>query len=358
MTNIKKRKADHIEIALNEDVTMSRSTGLEHRHFSHQALPEIALEDISLATNFLGHDIAAPLLISSMTGGSTYGETINRHLGEAAQALQIPMGVGSQRIMLEQPDVLSSFKSARDAAPDISIFGNMGIAQLNDGVGASDIRYVVEAIGANGCFLHMNPLQEAVQPSGDSNFRELLDQIGSLVEQVDFPILAKEVGCGISPEISKSLADRGVTAIDVSGAGGTSWAKIESLRTDDPVQQRLGDVFKNWGIPTADALISNRRVLPDLPLIASGGIRTGLDVAKAIALGADTAAFAMPLLQPALQSAQAVIRTIEQILQELRVTMFLVGAKDIPDLKASRHLLQEESWSSLQDSQSQSGCQS
>lgn len=348
MTNIKKRKSDHIDIVLTEDVSMSRPTGFADYHFTNQALPELALEDISVRTNFLGHDIRAPLLISGMTGGSEHGETINRHLGEAAQALQIPMGVGSQRILLEQPDVLDSFKAARDAAPDIPIFGNMGVAQLNDGVGHEDIRRVVEAIRGDGCFLHLNPLQEAVQTSGDTNFRGLTDQIGELTQRLDFPILVKEVGCGISADVAASLAECDIAAIDVSGAGGTSWAYIESRRSEDPLKQRLGEVLRDWGIPTVEALTSCRRALPSFPLIASGGIRTGLDVAKALVLGADAAAFAMPLLKPAMKSGEAVIQTIEQIIHELRVVMYLIGARDISALKASGDLLKRTA-SSLHD---------
>lgn len=338
---ISERKTDHIDIGLHQDVSMSRSTGFADYHFMHQALPELALEDVSVKTNFLGFTLDAPILISSMTGGNERAETINQHLGEAAEALKIPMAVGSERIAIEHPETADTFKVARDAAPNVPIFGNIGAVQLNYGITADDLHQAIKILKADGLFLHVNPLQEAIQSEGDTNFRGLLDEIGNLANQVDFPLLVKEVGCGIAAEIAVSLADRGVAAIDVSGAGGTSWASIESKRATDPGRQRLGEVFSNWGIPTVESLQGCREALPDYPLIASGGIRNGLDVAKAIALGADLVAFAMPLLEPATRSTEAVIETIKQIIHECRVAMFLIGARDIPALKASRRLLRK-----------------
>lgn len=251
------------------------------------------------------------------------------------------MAVGSQRIAIEHPETADTFKVARDAAPDVPIFGNIGAVQLNYGIAADELHQAIKILNADGLFLHVNPLQEAIQSEGDTNFRGLLDQIGHLAKQVDFPLLVKEVGCGIAPEIAVSLAERGVAAIDVSGAGGTSWASIESKRTTDPERQRLGEVFSNWGIPTVESLELCRRALPNYPLIASGGIRNGLDVAKAIALGADLVAFAMPLLEPATRSTEAVIQAINQIILECRVAMFLIGARDIASLKERSHLLKK-----------------
>lgn len=342
MTDIEKRKEDHIEIGLSENVSMEKSTGFDQFSFMHQALPELAFRDISLETAFLGRDIGAPILISSMTGGNDRAETINRHLGEAAQRLRLPMAVGSQRILIEQPKVLNSFKAARKAAPNIPIYGNLGAVQLNNGVEFEHVHRVVDFIQGDGCFLHMNPLQEVVQTEGDTDFRGLLDKIGELADTLDFPVLAKEVGCGIAPEIAVALAKRGVSAIDISGAGGTSWASIEAQRAESPGKRRLGEVFSDWGIPTTESLVLCREALPDFPFIASGGIRNGLDVAKALALGADLVAFAMPLLKPATISTEAVIETIEQILMELRVAMFLIGADDLSSLKTKRHLLKKQ----------------
>lgn len=339
MTDIKKRKFDHIEIGLTSDVSMTKPTGFEHFYFMHQALPEMALEDVVTDTSFLGHDLGAPILISSMTGGNEQAETINRHLGEAARAFRLPMAVGSQRIAIEHPEVARSFTVAREAAPDIPIFGNLGAVQLNYGVHIGQIREAVQMIQGDGMFFHLNPLQEMVQPGGDRNFRGLLRQIGEVSRQLDVPVLAKEVGCGISPDLAVKLVDHGVSVIDVSGAGGTSWASIEARRTTDPQAKRLGEVFSNWGIPTVECLQLCREALPKTPLIASGGIRTGLDVAKALVLGADLVAFAMPLLEAAAKSAEAVKETLEQIIHELRITMFLVGARDLPSLKEKKHLL-------------------
>ncbi len=341
MGEISQRKLDHIELCLTGDVTMNRATGFNRFQFVHQALPELDLNEVSLKTEFLGHQIAAPILISSMTGGPARGEDINRRLGEAAQALGLPMGVGSQRIIFEDAEAQRTFQAARLAGPDIPLFANLGAVQLNYGFSTRQIREAVNSIGANGIFLHLNALQEVVQPGGNTNFRGLLERIGEVVQEVDFPVLVKEVGCGISPSVAKRLAGQGVSAVDVSGAGGTSWAKIEANRTTNPLLRTLGEVFGEWGIPTADSLILCREELPEFPLIASGGIRTGLDAAKAIALGADLVGFAMPLLNPATKSTADVVITLEQIITELRVAMFLIGARDIPSLQASRYLLKE-----------------
>jgi isopentenyl-diphosphate delta-isomerase len=341
MSDITQRKRDHIELCLSEDVAMARSTGFERYTFLQEALPELAPEDISLETTFLGRKLAAPFMIASMTGGPAQGEAINRHLAEAAQALNVPLGVGSMRIIFERPETLKSFQAVRVAAPDAMLFANLGAVQLNYGLGVEQCQEVVSVLGADGLFFHLNALQEMVQPKGDTNFRGLLERIAAVVKAVDFPVLIKEVGCGIAPGTARALIERGVAAIDVSGAGGTSWAKIEGRRANDPTQRTLGEVFANWGIPTTVALSLCRAELPYAPLICSGGIRTGLDAAKAIALGADMVSFALPLLEAATRSGAEVQSALRQLMAELRLAMFLVGARDIQALKASRHRLLE-----------------
>ena len=341
MTDITQRKRDHLDLCLTQDVAMDSLAGFESYAFIHQALPEIRRSDVSLETTFLGHRLKAPILVSSMTGGPVQGETINRNLAEAAQRLGLPMGLGSQRIAVERPEAVASFAVARQAAPDILLIANLGAVQLNYGYDASHCQRAVEMAGADALYLHLNPLQEAVQPEGDTDFEGLEQKIAELIHQVDFPVLIKEVGSGISPQVAARLAAAGVAAIDVGGAGGTSWSRIEAHRA--PGSRALGEVFANWGIPTASCLVGCRRELPDLPLVASGGIRTGIDAAKALVLGADLVGLAMPLLAPATRSADAVVAVLEQILLELKTAMFLLGARDIQTLKRSRHLLIEKS---------------
>jgi isopentenyl-diphosphate delta-isomerase len=341
MTDIARRKLDHIALALSGDVAHRTPTGFDRYYFLHEALPELAPEDVDLSTTFLGKRLAAPFLVASMTGGPERGADINRHLAEGAQATGVAMGVGSQRIVFERPETLRSFQVAREAAPDVLLVGNIGAVQLNYGFDAAKCAEAVRLIGADALYLHLNALQEIVQPEGDTNFRGLIDRIAEVVAGVDFPVLIKEVGSGIAPATARALAKAGVAAIDLAGVGGTSWAKIEGHRADDPGQRTLGDVFGEWGIPTETSLRLCREALPTMPLIASGGIRTGLDAAKAIALGADLVSFAKPLLAPATRSGAEVELAIRQLMAELRTAMFLLGIKDIPSLKASRHLLRE-----------------
>ncbi|MEB3223460.1 MAG: type 2 isopentenyl-diphosphate Delta-isomerase [Candidatus Sericytochromatia bacterium] len=339
--DIAQRKLDHIAISLEQDVAMRATrTGLDAWRFIPEALPELRPEDISLRTTFLGRPLEAPVLIASMTGGPELGATINANLARAAQTLGLAMAVGSQRIQFEQPAAMASFRVVREVAPDVLLMGNVGAVQLNLGFDAARCAEAVAAIGADALYLHLNALQEVVQPGGDTDFRGLVGRIGEVVRGVPFPVLVKEVGCGIAPGTAARLAAQGVAAIDVAGAGGTSWAKIEAARAADPANRTLGEVFGEWGLPTADALIGCRAVLPELPLVASGGLRTGLEAAKAIALGADMVAFAMPLLGPATRSPAATEAALRQILLELRTAMFLLGVADIPTLRRSRHLLQ------------------
>lgn len=334
-TETQLRKADHIRICLDEDVQFQQTTnGLERYRFTHCCLPELDLQDIDLSTSFLGKSLAAPLLISSMTGGTELAKTINHRLAEVAQEYGIAMGVGSQRVAIENPDVISTF-SVRSLAPDILLFANIGAVQLNYSYGLDQCLRAVDWLEADALILHLNPLQECVQTRGDTNFRGLLTKIADLCQKLPVPVIAKEVGNGISGAMAQKLIEAGVSAIDVAGAGGTSWAKVESERAEDAKQRRLGATFADWGLPTADCITSIRAIAPEIPLIASGGLHNGLEVAKAIALGADLAGLARPFLQAACESEAALHELTEVLIAELTTVLFCTGNATISALKQS-----------------------
>lgn len=326
------RKRDHIAIALGERSQFSRSAGFEDLHFIHQGLPEISLDEVDLSCEFLGKKLSAPLLISSMTGGPAQGASINQHLAEAAQKIGIGMGVGSQRIAFSDPAAQASF-ALRPFAPDILLLGNLGAVQLNYGFDESHCREAVAMIGADALYLHLNPLQEAIQPEGDTHFKQLWPKITQLCQSLPFPLLLKECGCGLSGELATKAAQAGIAALEISGAGGTSWSLIESQRSSDPLRRQLGETFADWGIPTPLSLQLCRQAAPQMPLIASGGIRSGLDAAKAIAMGAQLVSVAKPFLQAATESTEAVQERIQLFLMELRVAMFCVGARNLAELR-------------------------
>lgn len=329
------RKADHLRICLDENVQFNSTTnGLEHYRFSHCCLPELDWNEISLTTTFLGKQLLAPLLISSMTGGTEQAGIINQRLASVAQHYKIAMGVGSQRVVVEKPQVASTF-AVRSRAPDILLFANLGAVQLNYDYGLDECLRLVDLLEADALILHLNPLQECIQPKGDTNFRGLLDKIYQLCSKLPVPVIAKEVGNGISAPMAEKLIAAGVTAIDVAGAGGTSWAKVESERAGNAQQRRLGMTFADWGLPTAECITSIRTTAPEVPLIASGGLRDGLDVAKAIALGADIAGLAWPFLQAAAQSEAAVDALAEVLIAEITTVLFCTGNATLDDLKHS-----------------------
>ena len=335
------RKADHLRICLEEDVQFRQtSSGLERYHFLHCCLPELDLQDIDQTTTFLGKSLSSPLLISSMTGGTDLAKTINFRLAAVAQRYGLAMGVGSQRVVVENPEVASTFK-VRSLAPNILLFANLGAVQLNYRYGLDECLKVVDLLEADALILHLNPVQECVQTKGDTNFRGLLDKIATLCEKLPVPVIAKEVGNGISAVMAQKLIAAGVSAIDVAGAGGTSWAKVESERAQDARQRRLGMTFADWGIPTAECITSIRAVAPTVPLIASGGLRNGLDAAKAIALGADLAGMAMPFLQAANESEAAVSELVEILQAEIAITMLCTGSATLADLKSASLQRQE-----------------
>ncbi len=325
------RKKEHLELCLDgRAVTGPHGTGLDRYTFLHNALPEVDMAEIDLSTTFLGKPLKAPLLISSMTGGFELARRVNRNLSLAAQRLGLAMGVGSQRVALENKSVADSFE-VRDLAPDVLLLANLGAVQLNYGYSIDQCRQAVRMIQADGLILHLNVLQEAVQPEGNRNFKGLAGKIGDICRQLEVPVLAKEVGSGISAGVALRLKEVGVKAIDVAGRGGTSWYAVEAIRAARK-KQPASLTFADWGIPTEEALTQVRAAVPDLEIVASGGIRNGLDIAKSIALGANIAAIGQPLLAPALESAEKVVKFLLAIIEEIRVAMLCVGAANLTAL--------------------------
>lgn len=332
------RKADHLRICLEENVQFNTtSNGLENYRFSHCCLPEIDPSNITLTTTFFNKTLGSPLLISSMTGGTEQAKTINYRLAATAQKYQIAMGVGSQRVAIENEEVADTF-AVRSIAPDILLFANIGAVQLNYNYGIEQCQKAIDILEADALILHINPLQEFIQTEGDTNFRGLLAKISTLCAKLPVPVIAKEVGNGISGKMALKLIDAGVEAIDVAGAGGTSWAKIEGERAKDFRQKRLGTTFANWGLPTAECLTQVRAVGPDIPLIASGGLRNGLDVAKTIALGADLVGLAWPFLQAAAESQESLNQLAEVLIAELTGVLFCTGHTNLTELQNSDSL--------------------
>jgi len=330
---IEGRKREHIDTVLNEDVDAKGvSTGFERFYFEHVALPEIELNEVDTSCRMFGRDLSAPLLISSMTGGTDIARDINLRLAEAASSLGIAMGVGSQRAAIEQSVFADTFR-VRSVAPDILLFANLGAVQLNYGYTVDQARQAVEMIEADALFLHLNPLQEAVQSGGDRNWKGLLDKIGVLVNGLSVPVVVKEVGNGISVSVARRLADVGVAAIDVAGAGGTSWSEVEAYRQCDPLHRRVAHSFAGWGIPTAQALIDLRSELPDTSIYASGGVRSGIDAAKALRLGASLVGIAAPALGSAVETVKSVENRMSAVTEELRIAMFCTGSTNLDALK-------------------------
>ena len=331
--SIEDRKVDHIRINLEKDVQFPQlTTGLERFRFLHQALPELNLSEIDTSVTLFGKKLASPILISSMTGGTEIAMRLNRHLAEAAQANNVALGVGSQRAALKNPDVTYTYQ-LRDIAPDILLFGNLGAVQFNYGYGVDECRRVIEMIDADALILHFNVLQEAVQPEGDTNFAGLLAKIEQVCKILEVPVIAKEVGWGFSEQNCRDLSSAGVAAIDVAGSGGTSWSEVEYHRAPTAFHARVAAAFANWGIPTADAIEYAVRGAPKLPIIASGGLRDGIDVAKCIALGAVMGGMAGPFLKAADESAEAADELVRATAAQIRVAMLCSGARTLDDLR-------------------------
>lgn len=333
------RKADHIRINLEEDVTAKEITpGFERYRFIHQALPEIDLDAVDTGVNLFGWQLGAPVFISCMTGGVPEAERINTTLARVAQQFGLALGLGSGRVLLERPEVLPSF-AVRRYAPDVPIFANLGAVQLNRGVGAAACRRLVDLIDANALVLHLNALQESLQPEGDTCFSGLLAKIEALCAELDVPVIVKEVGWGISADLVLALLDCGVAAVDVAGAGGTSWSEVERHRLNGHIKSRVAAAFADWGIPTADAIREARQVAPDAVLFASGGVRGGIDVAKAIALGANMVGLAGPFLRAANEGIETAAGLATELIEILRVVMFCVGARTIDHLRQTPRLV-------------------
>ncbi len=330
---LKDRKDEHLSVVLEHRHRESTvTTGFDDIEFVHCALPELNLDTIDLSTSFLGKQISAPLLVSSMTGGPSRARSINENLAQACQALGLPFSVGSQRVAIEEDDAAGLGKKLRTLAPSVPILGNLGAAQFNLGFGIDEARRAVEMIDADGLYIHLNPLQEAVQPEGDRDWSGLFDKIAKVADELHVPVAVKEVGSGISGKLARRFFEAGIKIIDVAGAGGTSWAAVEAARIDDPVRARVADTFTEWGIPTADAVIDVRMACPAATVVASGGIRTGIDVAKAILLGADMAGQAAALLPAVADGPEALVEHFEAVIEELRIACFCTGSANLEAL--------------------------
>lgn len=326
------RKDEHIQIVNEMNVHSGIRTGFENYRFVHQALPEIDLPCVNASITLLNRSLRFPLIISSMTGGTNQGQEINQILAHVAQNSRIAMGLGSQRIGLESPQLNKTFK-IRHIAPDILLFANLGAIQLNYSYTYDDCQRVVDVSEADALFLHLNPLQEALQPEGDTNFAGLLRKIEQVCKKLSVPVFVKEVGWGISEQAAKQLVSAGVAGIDVAGAGGTSWSEVEKYRIKDKTRSKVAEGFRNWGIPTADSLVMIKKRFPNIILIASGGISNGIEAAKAIALGATLIGFASRFLKSALVSEKACQNTVDEITQQLIISMFASGAKNLNELQ-------------------------
>lgn len=332
----KKRKADHIRISLNQKVQSRKATtGFEDVYFVHRALPEINRQEIDLSTTILSHKFSAPLIVGAITGGTQEAAKINATIAETVENLGLGMGVGSQRAAIEDKKLEKTFAIARKKAPTAFLIANIGGVQLVNGYGTKEVKKAIEMIDADAIAIHLNPLQEAAQPEGQTNFKGVLEKISTLAKELDKPVIAKETGAGIAAEEAKKLESASVKAIDVSGVGGTSFAAVEYYRAkkqENNLQRELSDVFWDWGIPTAISVVEVSQTV-GIPVIASGGMRDGVDVAKALALGASLASFSQPALHAAVKGVKETERMISLLIEELKNSMFLVGAESVRKLQ-------------------------
>ncbi|UCH57864.1 MAG: type 2 isopentenyl-diphosphate Delta-isomerase [Candidatus Bathyarchaeota archaeon] len=341
MTGIERRKERHLRLSLEENVQADIGTGFEDVRLIHRALPEIDLEEVSMEIELFGKRLVSPLIVSAITGGTEFAKGVNSTLASVVEEHGLGIGVGSQRIALEEPSVEHTFSIVRENAPSSLVMGNIGCPQLSMGWGVEEARRCIDMIQADALAIHMNPLQEAVQVGGEARYRGVLGKVEKLVRELEVPIVMKETGCGIAREDAMNLEAAGVEGLEVSGVGGTSWAAVEHhvARVEGKRdQEAIGEALWNWGIPTAISVMETS-ASTDLKIIASGGMRTGVEMAKAIALGADAVGIAGPFLEKAVQGRDALREHIENILLEFRTVMFLVGARDIEELKRARAII-------------------
>ncbi|WP_138420059.1 type 2 isopentenyl-diphosphate Delta-isomerase [Aquibacillus sediminis] len=337
--SINQRKSQHIEVVLNEHVTGNQiTTGFDGIKFVHNALPEIDFAEISTDTSFLGKQLQTPFLISSMTGGAALAETINKNLAIAAENRGWAFALGSTRALVESEEHRPSFQ-LREYAPTIPIIANLGAVQLNYGFDAEKCRQIINITDADALVLHLNSIQEVIQQGGDTNFKDLLSKIDKLCDQLDVPVGVKEVGWGIDGTTAKELVNAGISFVDVAGAGGTSWSQVEKFRSNEPIKKKAAEAFTEWGIPTTASISSVKQQVDRQTIIGSGGIHTGVDGAKAIALGADMVGFGRSILEAATQSSDAVEEWMETRELELRMAMFGIGAASLDQLKTTDRLM-------------------
>lgn len=335
MGGIEKRKMRHIRVSLEKDVEGDLGTGFQDVTLIHRALPEIDLDDVDTSTRLFGRELRAPLIISAITGGTSEAQEINAVLAEVAEMKGIGIGVGSQRIAMEESETAASFRVVRDKAPNALVIGNIGCPQLSLGWGLEEAETCIDMVDADALAVHMNPLQEAVQVGGDTNYSGVLGKIRELAGALDTPIVMKETGCGVAYEDAVKMEEAGAAAVDVSGVGGTSWSAVEhhiAKEVGERQQEYLGRALWSWGIPTAVSVIETSQST-NLKVISSGGVRTGAEIAKSIALGADAAGMAKPFLEKAVEGRDQLAEHVDHIVQELRVVMFLTGARDVEALR-------------------------
>lgn len=341
MTSIHARKKEHLRIVAEEDVQFDQDGGFERWRFIPNALPEIDLSEVDTRCEFLGYKISQPFMIGSIAGGESQGMELNRSLAIAAQKARVPLVLGSMRILLEDNQALDSFAVAREVAPDIPIIANLGAAQIKALRDTEQLLKAIQAIGADALSIHLNPLQEALQPEGQPQFREVSRSIEILRETLPVPLIVKEVGCGLSLNVLQRLSKIGIEWVDIAGAGGTCWARVESHRISDSTRHSLAAEFFDWGIPTAEILVSARQINA-LHLIASGGINTGTRFAKAIALGAELASAAAIFVKAYQKSkAKGILEILEHFRETLRLTMFLTGCKTLKKFRGNLSIIEQ-----------------